>query len=572
MDKRSNQSAETFLSAGTTRAIIALLLVLAVVTTVRIRLLNMPLERDEGEYAYAGQLILQGVPPYQEAYNMKWPGTFAAYALIMAMFGQTAGGIHAGLILVNLATAALVFLLARRMCGNAGGVVAAGTYALLSINPGTLGLFAHATHFVMLPALAGIVLLQNLDDDTSPTRIFAAGLSLGLAALMKQSGAAFGIFAAVWVVRQEVLPPGWCGRRLAVRLGCLALGGILPLVLTCSVLEALGVFDRFWLWTFQYARAYASMVTLAQGLKAFFITSTILFKGAPGPWCLAGLGLILLWGEQSLARWRFFIISLLFFSFVAVCPGWYFRRHYFIQFLPAAGLLAAVTFSATSSFFARRALFPLALAAIPSLIFALAGVGVLIQGRDIYFRLAPAQVCREIYGTNPFPEAVAIGRYLAAHCPPDARIAVIGSEPEIYFYSHRRSATGYIYTYPLMEPLPYALPMQQEMIREVEKADPDYLVFVNVKFSWIQRTNSNVFIFEWFPKYCAEHFQLAGLVEIYPDHTDYQWTIPKSGVTPRSMDRLAIFRNNKLPAPDKASAAHDDSVATATPRTPKACD
>ena len=24
----------------------------------------MPLERDEGEYAYAGQLILQGIPPY----------------------------------------------------------------------------------------------------------------------------------------------------------------------------------------------------------------------------------------------------------------------------------------------------------------------------------------------------------------------------------------------------------------------------------------------------------------------------------------------------------------------------
>jgi len=34
-----------------------------------------------GEYAYAGQLILQGVPPYKEAYNMKLPGTYAAYAV-----------------------------------------------------------------------------------------------------------------------------------------------------------------------------------------------------------------------------------------------------------------------------------------------------------------------------------------------------------------------------------------------------------------------------------------------------------------------------------------------------------
>lgn len=65
---------------------------------VRFHLRNLPLERDEGEYAYAGQLIVDGIPPYQFAY-MKLPGTYAAYALIMAIFGQTSGGIHIGLLL-----------------------------------------------------------------------------------------------------------------------------------------------------------------------------------------------------------------------------------------------------------------------------------------------------------------------------------------------------------------------------------------------------------------------------------------------------------------------------------------
>jgi hypothetical protein len=65
---------------------------------IRIRLLGVPLERDEGEYAYAGQLILQGVPPYTLAYNMKFPGTYAAYAAIMSIFGQTITGIHLGLL------------------------------------------------------------------------------------------------------------------------------------------------------------------------------------------------------------------------------------------------------------------------------------------------------------------------------------------------------------------------------------------------------------------------------------------------------------------------------------------
>src|SRR5262245_65977965 len=71
------------------------------ILAVRVHLRNMPLERDEGEYAYAGQLILHGVAPYKEAYNMKLPGTYAACALIMAGFGQTPAGIHFGVALVS---------------------------------------------------------------------------------------------------------------------------------------------------------------------------------------------------------------------------------------------------------------------------------------------------------------------------------------------------------------------------------------------------------------------------------------------------------------------------------------
>ena len=148
MFKCSNPSVSSVPAAGTIRAIVFLILILGVVTTIRVRLLDMPLERDEGEYAYAGQLLLQDVSPYKAAYNvaLKLPGTSVAYALIMAVFGQTVTAIHAGVILVNLATAVLVFVLARRICGEAAGVVAAGTYALLSIVPETLGLAAHATH------------------------------------------------------------------------------------------------------------------------------------------------------------------------------------------------------------------------------------------------------------------------------------------------------------------------------------------------------------------------------------------------------------------------------------------
>ncbi len=77
---------------------ILLALVVTVVILIRVRLLAFPLERDEGEYAYSGQLMLQGIPPYKLAYSMKFPGTAATYAMFMSIFGQTIVGVHLGLL------------------------------------------------------------------------------------------------------------------------------------------------------------------------------------------------------------------------------------------------------------------------------------------------------------------------------------------------------------------------------------------------------------------------------------------------------------------------------------------
>src|SRR3954452_23268426 len=139
------------------------------ILVIRIRLREMPLERDEGEYAYAGQLILQGVPPYKEAYNMKLPGTYAAYAVIMAIFGQTPSGIHLGLALVNAASIVLIFLIGKRLLDEPTGVVAAISFALLSTGTSVLGLAGHATHFVTLFALAGLLVLLRATETTATT-------------------------------------------------------------------------------------------------------------------------------------------------------------------------------------------------------------------------------------------------------------------------------------------------------------------------------------------------------------------------------------------------------------------
>jgi hypothetical protein len=70
--------------------------ILAAIVFTLVMTIRVSLERDEGEYAYAGHLMLQGIPPYKLVYNMKFPGTYAAYAAIMSIFGPTILGIHLG--------------------------------------------------------------------------------------------------------------------------------------------------------------------------------------------------------------------------------------------------------------------------------------------------------------------------------------------------------------------------------------------------------------------------------------------------------------------------------------------
>ena len=122
------------------------------------------------------------------------PGTFAGYALILAIFGQTIAGIHLGLLVINAATTLLVFLLGKRLFGPLAGLIAGCSYALLSTSPSVIGLAGHATHFVVLAAVSGVLLLLNAAESRRTWLYFWSGLFLGLAFLMKQPGIMFASF------------------------------------------------------------------------------------------------------------------------------------------------------------------------------------------------------------------------------------------------------------------------------------------------------------------------------------------------------------------------------------------
>ena len=521
---------------------VAIALVILLFAGIRIRLRDFPLERDEGEYAYAGQLILQGVPPYQLAYNMKLPGTYAAYSLILAIFGQSPAGIHAGLLLVNASTILLVYFLAMRLFDETAGVVAGAAYALLSTSPSVLGQAAHASHFVVLPGVAGLLLLLRAVEP--PKKLWPcllSGLLFGLAFLMKQPGIFFVLFGGLYLLRKDwTTTPVW--RSLLLRIGAFTIGAVLPYALTCMILYRARAFQKFWFWTVLYASQYGTRVSLREGLENLWSQFPMVMGSSALIWIMAAVGLAAFWWDRKARPHAEFAVGLLIFSFLAVCVGLYFRDHYFIFVLPAISLLAGLAVSSGIRQLSESRDLQ-ALRSLPALIFIAGCAYSLYDQRAILFEMDMLAACRAVYGANPFPEAIEIGNYIRDHSAPSSRLAVLGSEPEIYFYSGRRSATGYIYTYSLMEDQKYAASMQKEMIGEIEAARPDFLVFVRTPFSWLVRPQSEKMILSWADRYIQDHYALVGIGDSL-DPTGYRWEAAAAAYSPRSPYVVLVFKRN----------------------------
>jgi hypothetical protein len=568
------------------RAWILVVLTMVFAVGIRVRLADMPLERDEGEYAYAGQLILQGVPPYQEAFNMKLPGTYLAYAASMAVFGQTPTGIHLGLAIVNAATIWLMFLLGRKLLDPVAGVVAAVTFALMSLSPEVLGLAGHATHYVMLPAVGAILVLWHAIERTRAaaakagketpvvTRgslglLFASGVLFGVAVVMKQHGAFFGLFGGLFIIWERVslrvlgVENNGLGSRRTPRrrvndkppvdfagllkeLVVYSAGCVLPYLLVCLWLAAAGVFPQFWFWTVSYGSQYASGLPLVKAADMVSYTLRVLVSPNLIFWVLPWVGALMLWWEERLDRnHRAFLTGWLVFSIASISVGFYFREHYFIQLLPVVALLVAVAVSRSLQLLQRDQSIELFLALGVMVISGVAVGAVLIGNGAIWFTAPPRKAVEDIYRTSLFGDTRDAAEYIRTNTSAADRIAVIGSEPQIYFYSGRRSATGYIYTYALMETHPYAAKMQDEMIEQIEAAKPSHLVFVNHGDSWLWRPASEKRLLdEWWPAYWGNNLQLARTITTRqaPEAKSLITASPRSGTAASSGNSLLILR------------------------------
>jgi len=527
---------------GTALAVGGLLLAtVAGSIAVRVRLLTAPLERDEGEYAYMAQLLLAGVPPYELAYSMKFPGIFAVYGTLLAALGETATAIRAGLAGANLATIVFVFLLGRELFDRTTGALAAASFAALSLGFAVQGVFANTEHFLLLPALAGLWALVRSEHGDGPGPLVAAGLLLGGALLVKQHGA---VFAGLGVLHLLGAP-----RDRMRRLTIFAVAVVLPSVAVALWLAAEGVLASFLYWTFEHALGYATDTSrgVSHGVRAFGRVA-----GSAGPlWALALVGGIGLFRDGAGGGRERFALGLLILSFLAVLPGLRFRPHYFVLVLPAVALLAGLG----AARLARATASPGAADRVAAGLLAVALVATGFLQRDYLLRMGPEEVSIATYGVNPFPEARELARYIHDHSEPDDRIAVIGAEPQIYFYARRRSATRFLYLSELLRRPRGAPGFQRQMIHELQAGRPRFLVFSS-RFDAFGAAGRRHRLLGWARRFAERHYRRIGVVEISrPYGSRYRWGDAAAFAPPQGRHWLMLYERRDADARNRESSS-----------------
>lgn len=507
----------------------------ALTVWIRFRLSSVPLERDEGEYAYMAQQLLQGILPYSETQSMKFPGIYFVYAGILTLFGESPSAIHLSLILFNLATAFILFLLGRHLLNLTAGVFAAVSFSVLTLSPEVQGLWANSEHFVLLPALAGILLLLVMKG--GPAKFFLSGILLGSSLLIKQHAVFYCLFGAFYMGFRFLSRT----QSLKIRdITLFAVGGIIPLLLTLLLYSLSGHMAQFWFSTVQYASEYVSLTSFREGYENFkYSFARILEYNFSILW-LALIGLAsIAWVKDKKERFVF-LFSFFIFLFLAITPGFYFRPHYFLLWIPALCLLAgagveSLVYGLSSpkiKNFTRTVVIFVALA-IPFLL-----------QKDIFFNMTPFQVTRMVYGLNPFAESLQVASYIREHSSENQKVAVLGSEAQIYFFSNRKSATRHIYMYPLMERHVYARGMRSELVREIETNQPEFVVIANLGGSWVsQRPYIPPTLNDWSQVYLKHNYEIRGVVDIRAGQKSvFKWDEEAKSYNPKSRYHLLIHK------------------------------
>lgn len=477
-----------------------------VVVALRAPLLAIPLERDEGEYAYIAWRLGYNELPYRDWFDQKPPAVFYVYRLALMLPFEPIRAIHFVALLFSATSACALFFLGLRFMGRFWAWLAGALFALLAIDPLVQGTAANTELFMLCPLILSQIAFVTAVNRQTKTVLFMllAGALTGVAVMFKQ------VAIVNWLLMIGLYPIFVRGEnrwRTAISFAAWSATGLL-VVLGFVVLYFFGHdgLRDFVENVFTHNLQYIGAVPASQRLDYFWGTLTTVARTQTIVWLFAAAGLIGLLKSRQLA-WFALLTGWLIASLIGASASGYFFPHYFQQLLPplalaaaaGAGRLDTVRFLRFLPRASTRAVLVTVLAILPA-----------VALWPFLFRYTPAEAVRRIYPGDFFAEMPNFAQQIEEVTPPNRPIFIFGSEPELLFYAHRRSATRYIFLFPLYGPYGDVRQKQLAAAAEVESANPSTAIyFPNLLFF---TSGTDQYFTDWSRSYMDQNFYVDTLL------------------------------------------------------------
>lgn len=506
-----------------------LIIAAAVNLYVRIRFINLPFNRDEGIWAYAAQSLFHGVPIYASILDTKLPGIIVIYWVFFVLFGQGIWQVRLSALIAVAVTSVYTYLLAGKLYNRRAALVSTAVFLTMSLTAAIEGLFAYTEYYVIMFLMAAFYHAFRSKDGNFTANSLLTGLFISLAVMTKQQvlpvAALAGVMFLVLAGKEKMI-------RALVLSGAAFAAPFAALFIYLLANHMVGNFIEL---VGKYEFMYSTFMDISGAPAALAF-----FTGAVKRWewffpALSALSYALILAKKGKSGGDIFLLFLLPVSFIAVSAGFMYRSHYFIFMLPAFAMLCG-------SVAAAAAFWP-SLVAVTSMF--LVSSFAVFQDRQQLFLNGHEAFLEANYGENPFYESLPIAKYIKEHTAPGDRVAILGSEPQIYFYSDRRAVSYYTVVYFMMWAGQRSGAMEREFIDAIMREKPKYLIFVNIDISWCIMPDSDLYIFHWYEKMKKERFTREGVMEmISPEKTVYVFGDKARDYKPTKRYTIEIWRTH----------------------------
>ncbi|HAX61743.1 MAG TPA: hypothetical protein DCX95_04170 [Elusimicrobia bacterium] len=292
---------------------------------------------------------------------------------------------------------------------------------------------------------------------------------------------------------------------------------LIPMLLVVLYFFKADAFNDFQYQVFQHNIGY---INSELTMDNFFQSIRFILQSQWILWTLLVFGIVAIFRQNKTLQFKLLILWFIF-SAIGVSLGKRFVLHYFQQIMPPLALLACTGFFSLVFYINQRKKKPISAGtAFILILFLIVAVPVCVNYK--YFTYSLRQNIFTVYSENPFIEAVTAANFLKKETTPKDKIFIVGSEPQILFYANRRSVSKYIFFYPLTGNFSDTLLKQKEVILEINKELPKFIVYVNYVLSLGADYSTPKYIFEKIGELLIQRYEIVGIVN--PQYPEYIYT------------------------------------------------